>query len=92
MGRREEIAAEGGEGEVAFAGEEEIGKRKKRVFDRIYRMDRISVGGGIFTTEGTECTERKTEETRSEEMAGRRNLRPVGGFPLRIARVGGGKS
>ena len=37
--------------------------------------------GDSFTTEGIKFTERETEEIRLEEMAGRRLLRPVGGFP-----------
>ena len=50
-------------------------------------MDRISVGGGAFTTEDTELakpkawgTERKTEEAGLEEIARRYLLQPVGGF------------
>ena len=55
-------------------------KEEGKVFDRIYRMDRISVGGGIFTTEGTENTEKNREEG-LEEIARRYLLQPVGGFP-----------
>ena len=53
---------------------------------RNYRTD-----PGAFTTEGTECTERVTGETWSEEMAGRRLLRPVGGFPPEDRESWGGK-
>ena len=42
-------------------------------------MDRIPVGG-IFTTEGTENTEKNREEG-LEEIARRYYLQPVGGFP-----------
>jgi hypothetical protein len=62
-----------------------------------WREWREWAAGGILTTEGTELakpmawgTERVTEETRSEEMAGvYSDLSGV--FPLRIARVGGRK-
>ena len=47
---------------------------------RIYANKRDGSGGGDIHTE-TRRHGGETEETRSEEMARRHNLRPVGGFP-----------
>ena len=47
----------------------------------------------MFNYESREWHERGREGIREEgleEMAGRHNLQPVGGFPLRIARAGRG--
>ena len=49
------------------------------LFDRIHRMDRIPGGESSHTETRRQGGE--TEETRSEEMARRHLLRPVGGFP-----------
>ena len=48
---------------------------------RIYANKRDGSGGGDILTQRRGGTERETEETRSEEMARRHLLRPVGVFP-----------